>query len=133
MASFLRAVDPARVSTRFLSMMPEGYPGWEDSVMVLADEREGLAYNERGQTNPFLGRTGSWQVALRVVERVADLFTFDIAEPERKEIKENLLTHERGDTGRVRLADFYRADRSSRTRSIRTFAIPLTSAMKGWM
>jgi hypothetical protein len=82
--------------------------------MLLDDERETSAYSEKDRTNPFLDRTASLQVALRVVERVADHFALNHAEPECQEIKEDLLSFERGDTGRIRLADFYRAGLKSR-------------------
>merc|ERR1719199_2387213 len=82
--------------------------------MMLDDERETAVYSEKDQTNPFLVRTASMQVALRVVERVADHFAINHAEPECQEIKEDLLSYERGDTGRLRLADFYRASLDSR-------------------
>jgi hypothetical protein len=54
------------------------------------------------------------QVALRIVEQVADHFPHHQSQPECLEIKEDVLTYERGDTGRVRLIDFYRAGLNSR-------------------
>jgi len=49
------------------------------------------------------------KVALRVVEQIADHFTTKVKEPRCQEMKENLLESERADTGRLLLADFYRA------------------------
>jgi hypothetical protein len=54
------------------------------------------------------------QVALRFVERAADHFARRVADPECQEIKDDLLDFERGDTGRIRLADFYRAGLDTR-------------------
>jgi len=45
---------------------------------------------------------------------VADHFPHHQSQPECLEIKEDLLAFERGDTGRIRLIDFYRAGLSSR-------------------
>lgn len=114
MAGFLQAVDVEKVTEQFLRAMTRAYPGWGQTVMLLDDEREIFAYNERDQANPFAGRTGSLEVALRVVEQISDQFAINQAEPECQEIKEDLLAYERGDTGRIRLVDFYRAGQTSR-------------------
>jgi hypothetical protein len=99
---------------KYLRTAERGYPGWEDTVMFLDDERQSLAFADRSQANPFKKLQGSLQLALRVVERAADDFAVRIAEPECQEIKDDLLDYERGDTGRIRLADFYRAGLDSR-------------------
>merc|ERR1719291_479467 len=83
-------------------------------VLFLDDERQSLAFNERSITNPFRSREHSLRVALRVVERAADHFARRVADPECQEIKDDLLDFERGDTGRIRLADFYRAGLDTR-------------------
>jgi len=53
-------------------------------------------------------------MALRVVEQAADHFARHLAEQECQEIREDLLAYERADSGRIRLADFYRAGLTSR-------------------
>jgi hypothetical protein len=51
---------------------------------------------------------------MRIVEQTADHFARKIAEVECQEIREDLLAFERGGTGRIRLADFYRASLTAR-------------------
>jgi hypothetical protein len=97
-----------------LQRAPRAYPGWEDTVLFMTDERMSLTYNERHVANPFWTLDSSLEVAFRVVEKVADHYARHVAEVECQEIKEDLLTYERGDTGRIRLADFYRAGLESR-------------------
>jgi hypothetical protein len=99
---------------KLLATAERGYPGWADTVIFLDDERQSLAFTERSHTNPFRARENSLQVALRVVERAADHFARRVADPECQEIKDDLLDFERGDTGRIRLADFYRAGLDTR-------------------
>merc|ERR1719498_1899389 len=82
--------------------------------MFLDDERQSLAFTDRSRANPFKKPETSLQVALRVVERSADDFAVRVADPECHEIKDDLLDFERGDTGRLRLADFYRAGLDTR-------------------
>jgi hypothetical protein len=53
-------------------------------------------------------------MASRVVEQAADHFARQLAEQECPEIREDLLAFETGNTGRIRLADFYRAGLTSR-------------------
>jgi hypothetical protein len=104
----------ARDLNKYLKTAERGYPGWKDTVLFLDDERQSLAFGDRSHANPFKEPASSLQVALRVVERVADDFARRIADPECHEIKEDLLDFERGDTGRIRLADFYRAGLDTR-------------------
>jgi hypothetical protein len=104
----------ARDAENLLSHAGRRYPGWEDVVMFMDDEIESLAFEEQSLRNPFKGPESSLQVALRVVERAADHFTRQIAELECQEIKDDLLAFEIGETGRVRLADFYRASLDAR-------------------
>jgi hypothetical protein len=99
---------------KLLVTAERGYPGWADTVLFLDDERRSLSFTERSRTNPFKGPEHSLQVALRVVGRAADHFARRIADPECQEIKEDLLDFERGDTGRIRLVDFYRAGLDTR-------------------
>jgi hypothetical protein len=99
---------------KLLATAERGYPGWADTVLFLDDERQSLAFTDRDLTNPFRSREHSLQVALRVVERAADHFARRVADPECQEIKDDLLDFERGDTGRIRLADFYRAGLDTR-------------------
>jgi len=99
---------------KLLRRAERGYPGWADTVLFLDDERQSLLFADRSHANPFKQSESSLQLALRVVERAADDFARRIADPECHEIKDDLLEFERGDTGRIRLADFYRAGRDTR-------------------
>jgi len=85
------------------------YPGWNDAAQFIDDELETLAYTDKDVANPFRARESSMGTAMRLVEKVADEFTGKHAEIECQEIKEDLLEYERADTGRLVLADFYRA------------------------
>jgi hypothetical protein len=112
-------IDPETVSAErarvLLRKAPRAYPGWEDTVLFMTDERMSLAHNQRHTANPFKTTPDtSLEVAFNVVEKVADHWARHVAEVECQEIKEDLLTFERGDTGRIRLADFYRAGLESR-------------------
>jgi hypothetical protein len=104
----------APLARRLLEEAPERYPGWDDTALFLDDEIATFAFNTRSQNNPFRSREGSLEMALGVVERAADHFPRQVAEPECQEIKEDLLAFETGDSGRIRLADFYRAGLTSR-------------------
>jgi len=112
MATFLTPL--AKPSLKLLKSMNRSYPGWTDMVLLLDDERGALYFNERNWANPFRGKGSSLQVALRVVQQAADQYQKHQYEPECQEIKNDILAYERGDTGRVRLVDFYRADLDSR-------------------
>jgi hypothetical protein len=104
----------APLAQRLLDEAPTRYPGWEDVVTFLDDEIATFVFSTRSQANPFKSREGSLQMALRVVEQAADHFAQHVAELECQEIKDDLLAFETGDTGRIRLADFYRAGLTSR-------------------
>merc|ERR1719197_2470743 len=113
MAMFLRPnLTPSMKVLK--GMRNGGYPGWTETTLLLDDEREAFAFNEKERANPFKARENNLQVAMRVVEQVADHFPHHQSWPECQEVKEDLLTYERGDTGRVRLVDFYRASLASR-------------------
>jgi hypothetical protein len=99
---------------------PLVYPGWDDTVTFVDDEIASFVFKTRSQANPFKSREGSLQMTLRVVEQVADHFANHLAEPECQEIKEDLLAFETGDTGRIRLVDFYRAGLTSRFMYVET-------------
>jgi len=119
MVSFLRAnmIPPQhydRYMANALDIIHKEYPGWPETTLLLDDERETFAYTTKDSANPFKVRESSLQVALRIVEQVADHFPHQQSQPECLEIKEDLLAYERGDTGRVRLLDFYRAGLDSR-------------------
>jgi len=119
MVSFLRAnmIPPQhydRYMAKALDIIHKEYPGWPETVMLLDDERETFSYNDKDSANPFRVRESSLQVALRIVEQVADRFPHQQSQPECLEIKEDILAYERGETGRVRLLDFYRAGLDSR-------------------
>jgi hypothetical protein len=104
----------ARDAENLLSQAGRRYPGWEDVVAFVDDEIESLAFEEHSLRNPFKVPESSLQIALRVVERAADHFTRQVAELECQEMKDDLLAFEIGETGRVRLADFYRASLDAR-------------------
>merc|ERR1719361_40579 len=116
MTLFLRgdSVEHLKVSPHTLvSQMHRKYPGWSSIVIFLADIRETLSFHQRDLSNPFKSRESSLEVALQVVGLVADRYSHE-GELECQEIKEDLLAYERGDTGRIRLVDFYRAGLSAR-------------------
>jgi hypothetical protein len=104
----------AVAARKLLREAPRKYPGWEDTVVFVDDEIESYMFNIRSQTNPFRIRTASLEMASRVVEQAADHFAPHLAELECQEIREDLLSFETGDTGRIRLVDFYRAGLTSR-------------------
>jgi hypothetical protein len=104
----------AQDAEKLLSHAGRRYPGWEDVVVFMDDEIQSLAFEEKSLRNPFKASESSLQVALRVVERAADHFTRHVAELECQEMRDELLAFEIGDTGRVRLADFYRASLDAR-------------------
>jgi hypothetical protein len=104
----------APAARKLLAMAPRKYPGWDDTTMFVDDEIESLSFNTRSVTNPFRRQDSSLQMALRVVEKAADHFARHLAEQECQEIREDLLAFERADSGRIRLADFYRAGLTSR-------------------
>jgi hypothetical protein len=97
-----------------LQHAPESYPGWEDTVLFIDDEIDTFAFNTRHVQNPFVARESSLQVASHIVERTADHFARRVAEMECQEIKDDLLAFEIGNSGRIRLADFYRASLKAR-------------------
>jgi hypothetical protein len=101
-------------ANKLLRLAPKAYPGWDDVVMFVDDEIESHAFNTQNSANPFRSRDSSLQTAFRIVEHAADHFARHLAELECQEIREDLLEYERGDTGRIRLADFYRAGLTSR-------------------
>jgi hypothetical protein len=104
----------ARDARKLLQEAPRKYPGWDDTVAFVDDEIESYAFNTRSKANPFKRRQGSLEIASRVVEQAADHFAPHMAELECQEIREDLLSYETGDTGRIRLVDFYRAGLTSR-------------------
>jgi hypothetical protein len=104
----------ARDARELLRTAQIRYPGWTDVLIFVEDEIESFAFNERSVTNPFVSTPGSLQLAMRIVEQTADHFARKIAEAECQEIREDLLAFERADTGRIRLADFYRASLTAR-------------------
>jgi hypothetical protein len=104
----------ARDAEKLLAHAGRVYQGWDDVVIFVDDEIESLAFETRSLRNPFKGRESSLQIALRVVERAADHFARQVAELECQEMRDDLLAYEIGETGRVRLADFYRASLDAR-------------------
>jgi len=100
--------------------VPSLYPGWEDTVTFVDDEIASFVFKTRSHTNPFKRHEASLHMALQVVEQAADHFATHLAEPECQEIKEDLLSFEMGDTGRIRLVDFYRAGLTSRFMYVET-------------
>merc|ERR1719191_424672 len=94
------------VEAGFLEM-PELYPGWADTQLWLRDVRHGMAYSDAGLQNPFRTHELSFAGTASIVERAADQFG-QMQDRECRALKESLLTMEYEDSGRVRVADFYK-------------------------
>lgn len=82
------------------------YPGWTDTQMWVHDTRQNLAFAARHTTNPFVVRELDYSDVLRILEPIHEQYGV-VQDVECKELKDSLLEHEFGGTGRVRLADFH--------------------------
>merc|ERR1719213_1580271 len=82
------------------------YPGWDDIHMWVRDVRLGVAFNAQGRQNPFGGNELSFADAAEVIEKASNQFG-KVQDYECRALKESLLRNEYGQSGRVRLSDFY--------------------------
>jgi len=87
------------------------FPGWKDTTTFVRDSYGTLQYSERDTTNPFIGVEAKtdMSMALRVVDLISDGLSRVIQQPICAEMTDDLSTHEQANTGRVALAEFYRA------------------------
>lgn len=83
------------------------YPGWKDMKSFAHDVRKTVSHFD-GSTNPFVADPGmDFQQVGEVVEQVS--FRMGrYQDAECRELKDALLEYERGYSGRVPLADFYK-------------------------
>lgn len=91
---------------RARSRMSEIYPGWRESQTWVHDVRQNLAFAERDRTNPFVTWDLDFNEVLHVVEEINEKYG-SFQDIECRSLRDSLLDHELGDTGRVRLADFH--------------------------
>jgi hypothetical protein len=84
------------------------YPGWDDTQMYLRDMRKNVDYMDRHVANPFTRASLDFPAVVRVVEEAGNRFG-RFQDLECRALKDTLLEHEEGDTGRIRLSDFYKA------------------------
>jgi hypothetical protein len=101
-----RNLDKASWVVRAQRKIDRIYPGWADARMWAHDLRRNLAFEERHRTNPFVPRVHDFGDLLHIVEEMEEQYGVS-QDAECKELKDSLLEHEFGNTGRVRLADFY--------------------------
>jgi hypothetical protein len=91
---------------RSRSRIQELYPGWKDTQTWVHDVRQNLAFAERDRTNPFIADDLDFGDILHVVEEISEKYGLH-QDIECRELRDSLLEHEYGDSGRVRLADFH--------------------------
>jgi len=88
--------------------MERTYPGWAAAQLWLEDVRETVAYLDKGRLNPFVADEGQ---SFTQVERSAQQVSERIGryqDAECRELKDQLLDHEEGDSGRLLLSEFYK-------------------------
>lgn len=88
--------------------METRYPGWPDTKMWLEDTVLTADFALRDITNPFVADPGfTYQNTEYLMERISEKFGA-FQDLECRQLKHRLLETEEGDSGRVKLSDFYK-------------------------
>merc|ERR1719159_2112044 len=82
------------------------YPFWDTSVLFLKDTVGADIFQRKATSNPFADQAFSFEDAVRMAERVSELFGA-WSNHECHEMKDMLMEMDLHNTGRVKLADFY--------------------------
>lgn len=101
-----RNVSNASWVRRAQSNIHKYYPGWKDTQSWVHDTRRNIAFVDRNIANPFASHAFDFSDVFHVVEEVHDQYGV-WQDVECQELRDKLLEHEQGATGRVRLADFH--------------------------
>jgi hypothetical protein len=112
MVAYIFGVPPSELTPGSLKQMVRHiksvYPNWPDVEMFLQDTRQTIDYLHRQKINYFMMPSAGFDDIMKNIEIISDRFgVFQNSECMR--LKEDLLEREVGETGRVRLADFYRS------------------------
>merc|ERR1719159_1085129 len=83
------------------------YPFWDTSVLFLKDTVGADIFQRKATSNPFADQAFSFEDAVRMAERVSEEFG-SWSNHECHEMKDMLMEMDLHNTGRVKLADFYR-------------------------
>lgn len=85
------------------------YPGWSDTQVWLRDIQGAVAYNHRGQTNPFAGGELDFLRTAHIVEEVGERYG-GFQDLECRNLKRGLMEREGKVPGRVPLSAFFKKD-----------------------
>lgn len=88
------------------------YAGWDDARLLIQDSLQNMKYKQTNILNPFV----PWRPGVSTLIASTELFTHTYGQLQNQEcsgLKTQLLTQEEGNSGRVRLSDFYRLSLSA--------------------
>jgi len=105
-----------RTMAKALELGESVFPGWGDATKFVRDSADTLQYLERHTSNPFKGFPSKtdMSMAFRVVDLVSDGLSRVIQQPMCGEMNNDLSVYDKSSTGRVALADFYKATLDAR-------------------
>merc|ERR1719159_439946 len=83
------------------------YPFWDTSVLFLKDTVGADIFQRKATSNPFADQAFSFEDAVRMAERVSEEFG-SWSNHECHEMKDMLMEMDLHNTGRVKLAEFYK-------------------------
>jgi hypothetical protein len=102
-----RTLSDSPTMHRGLQNLKQRYPGWHDTKMWLEDTVRTAQFAMRDQTNPFVDeRRFDYKQVEYLTERISEGFG-PFQNFECGQLKSQLLEMEEGNTGRVKLSDFY--------------------------
>lgn len=94
----------------YLEKLPRVYTGWQDTVTWLNDVRGTVDYLDGGAQNPFVAENEglySFQQMEKLTHEVSQRFG-RFQDSECRQQKNRLLESEEGNSGRIRLSEFYK-------------------------
>lgn len=101
------ALESPQALRKGFDKLQRTYPGWNDMKMWLQDVRKNVAYQNAGTNNPFKPIEHGFKSMERIAEQVNHRIG-SFQDQECRELKRLLLEAEDGESGRVRLTQFYK-------------------------
>jgi len=86
----------------------EMYPGWSDTQVWLRDMQGSVAYNHRGERNPFAAGELDFYRSAQIVEEIGERYG-GFQDLECRNLKRGLMDREGEIPGRVPLSEFYKS------------------------